>query len=78
MIGATQENQSWATYSPPANCVGPVLRARSTEVLVSGIVGIEVLEVELSLSDPGALARPFCAFVSSTHGDRSELAEHFG
>jgi tetraacyldisaccharide 4'-kinase len=38
--------------------------------------GIEVLEVELRWSDPGALARLFCSFVSSTHGYRSELAEH--
>jgi tetraacyldisaccharide 4'-kinase len=39
---------------------------------------IEVLEVELRWSDPGALARLFCPFVSSTHGDRSELAEYLG
>jgi tetraacyldisaccharide 4'-kinase len=38
--------------------------------------GIEVLEVELRWSDPEALTRLFCPFVSSTDGDRSELAEH--
>jgi tetraacyldisaccharide 4'-kinase len=41
-------------------------------------VGVEVLEVELRWSDPGALARLFCPFVTSTHGDRSELAEYLG
>ena len=37
MIGASQNSQSWATYSPPANSAGPVLRAGLTEVLVTGI-----------------------------------------
>jgi tetraacyldisaccharide 4'-kinase len=40
--------------------------------------GIEVLEVELRWSDPGALARLFRPFVSSADGDRSELAEALG
>jgi tetraacyldisaccharide 4'-kinase len=38
--------------------------------------GVEVLKVELRWSDPGALTRLLRPFVSSTHGDRSELAEH--
>src|SRR5271165_3616689 len=37
MIGASQNSQSWAMYSPPANSAGPVLRAGLTEVLVTGI-----------------------------------------
>src|SRR6516164_4078895 len=36
-IGASQNSQSWPTYSPPANSAGPVLRAGLTEVLVTGI-----------------------------------------
>jgi len=38
--------------------------------------GVEVLEVELRWSDPGALTRLFRPVVSSTHGDRNELAEY--
>src|SRR5713101_4259651 len=37
VIGASQNNQSWPIYSPPANRAGPVLRAGLTDVLVTGI-----------------------------------------
>jgi hypothetical protein len=57
MIGATQNSRSWPMCSPPANSAGPVLRAGLTEVLVTRIVGIEVLEGELRWSDPGCCRR---------------------
>jgi tetraacyldisaccharide 4'-kinase len=40
--------------------------------------GIEVLEVEIRWPEPAALARLLSPVLRSVHGDRHELAEHFG
>src|SRR6516162_2502798 len=58
MIGATQNSQSWAIYSPPANSAGPVLRAGLTEVLVTGI---ETRWIKVSARPIGMPAKPAAA-----------------
>src|SRR5215471_9676017 len=57
-IGATQNSQSWPTYSPPANRAGPVLRAGLTEVLV---IGIEIRWMSVSAKPIGMPANPVAA-----------------
>ncbi len=56
--GATQNNQSWPTYSPPAKRAGPVLRAGLTEVLV---IGIEIRWMSVSARPIGMPANPLAA-----------------
>src|SRR5260370_9729374 len=57
-IGATQNTQSWLTYSPPAKRAGPVLRAGLTEVLV---IGIEIRWMRVSARPIGMPAKPVAA-----------------
>src|SRR3978361_1707039 len=57
-IGASQNNQSWPTYSAPANNAGPVLRAGLTEVLVTGI---DTRWISVSARPMGIPANPLAA-----------------
>src|SRR6185312_3549792 len=56
--GATQNSQSWPTYSPPANNAGPVLRAGFTEVFVTGMA---TRWIRVSASPIGMPANPVAA-----------------
>src|SRR6516164_5587956 len=58
MIGASQNSQSWAIYSPPANSAGPVLRAGLTEVFVTGI---DTRWIKVKASPIGIPAKPAAA-----------------